>query len=399
MMEPVGTNVFFLAPFAEEITGNYRSVVQDLAGSVSSEEPIGIYLARSNVTEIRAELLRKASGNLPAEIALNYLQLPKLDPRIAPLAAEITSGQSNDYDRARAIEIYLMSHYTYTLKLSERRPHDPLAEFLFDRKQGHCEYFASAMAIMLRTLRIPSRIVNGFRNGQFNDLTSSYIVRASEAHTWVEVYFPNYGWSTFDPTPPDPGSTSLLRTSRVGLYLDALGEFWREWVINYDFTHQSSLSFRTAMLSRNRLSNWKLDIMRRYYQLVARARTTDPGQFLRRYGPVLLILVVLLVLVVNSGTLLRFWRNCRIAANPEEAPRAAASIWYERMTASLARRGCQKRAAQTPAEFATSIPDPSLRRAVLVFTQHYHRARFGEMSEDAKRLPQLYEEVEAAARG
>jgi hypothetical protein len=352
------------------------------------------------VSEIRPELLRKASGNLPAEIALNYLQLPKqLDPRIPPLAAEITSGQSNDYDRARAIERYLMSHYAYTLKLSERRPDDPLAEFLFDRKQGHCEYFASAMAIMLRTLGIPSRIVNGFRNGQFNDLTSSYIVRASEAHTWVEVYFPNYGWSTFDPTPPDPGSTSLLRTSRIGLYLDALGEFWREWVINYDFTHQSNLSFRAAILSRNHLFDWKLDIMRRYDRLVTRARTTDPGQFLRRYAPVLLILIVLLVLVVNSGKLLRFWRNYRIAANPEEAPRAAASIWYERMTAALARRGCRKRAAQTPAEFATSISDPSLRRAVLVFTQHYHRARFGEMTEDAKRLPQLLEEVEAAARG
>jgi transglutaminase-like putative cysteine protease len=399
MMEPIGTNVFFLAPFAENILGEYHSVTQDLASSAFTEDPIGIYVARSNVTETRPDLLRKASGDFPAEIASNYLQLPLLDPRIPQLAAEITSGQTNDYDRARAIENYLMSHYTYTLKLSQQPPDDPLAEFLFVRKQGHCEYFASAMAIMLRTLHIPSRVVNGFRSGQFNDLTASYIVRASEAHTWVEVYFPNYGWSTFDPTPPDPNSTSLLRTSRIGLYLDALGEFWREWVINYDFSHQSNLSFRAALLSRNRMFSWKLEMLRYYYKLVARARTTDPRQFMRRYGPALLIFVVVLLLAINITRLIRVWRNYRIAVRPETAPRAAASIWYERMTAAVARRGCQKKPTQTPAEFATSITDPALQRAVSVFTQHYHRARFGEMSEDAKRLPELFEKVEAAARG
>ena len=89
----------------------------------------------------------------------------------------------------------------YTLQLSRTVPHDPLANFLFERKQGHCEYFASSMAVMLRTLGIPSRVVNGFRTGEFNDLTSQYVVRASNAHSWVEAYFPGYGWIAFDPTP------------------------------------------------------------------------------------------------------------------------------------------------------------------------------------------------------
>jgi len=398
MMEPIGTNVFFLAPFGDNIVGNYHSLTQDLAGSVFTDEPIGIYMARSNVTEVKPELLRQASEDFPAQIALDYLQVPKLDARIPRLAVEVTRGQTNNYDRAHAVEQYLGSHYGYTLKLSEKPPVDPLAEFLFVRKQGHCEYFASAMAIMLRTLHIPARVVNGFRSSQFNDLTSSYIVRASEAHTWVEVYFPNYGWSTFDPTPPDPNPTSLLRTSRLGLYLDALGEFWREWVINYDFGHQSNLTFKVAMLSRSRLFSWKLAILRRYYKLVAHAGATDLRQLLRRYGLLLMLLVVLLLLTANAGKLVHLWRDYRIASKPEEAPRAAASIWYERMTASLARRGCEKRAAQTPAEFVSSIIDPALRGAVSLFTQHYQRARFGEISEDAKLLPGLYEQVEAAAR-
>ena len=398
IMEPLGTNVFFIAPFGESVAGNYRSITQDRAASVFSDEPIGIYLAQSDVSETDPELLRRASGEVPPEIALDYLQLPKLDARIAPLAARITAGKTNNYDRARAIEEYLGSHYGYTLKLSQTPPEDPLAEFLFARKQGHCEYFASAMAIMLRTLRIPSRVVNGFRSAQFNDLTSSYIVRASEAHTWVEAYFPGYGWSTFDPTPPDPNPASLFRSSRVGLYVDALGEFWREWVINYDFNRQNSLQSRMFLFSRSSLFAWRLAVLREYYSLLSSARRAGLRQVLRRDGAALVGLVILLLIAANSRSVLSSWRKHRIAARPEQAPRAAASIWYERMTASLARRGCEKKPAQTPAEFVTSILDPELRRAVSTFTQHYHRARFGEMAEDARRLPELYEEVEIAAR-
>ena len=397
LMEPIGANVFFLAPFGDSVIGNYHAVSQDLAGAVFTDDPIGIYQARSNTTEVDATLLRRASGDIPPEIALNYLQVPKLDRRVQELAVRITEGKTNNFDRAQTIEEYLRGHYGYTLQLSRTPPEDPVADFLFVRKKGHCEYFASAMAIMLRTLRIPSRVVNGFRGGQFNDLTSSYIVRASEAHTWVEVYFPGYGWSTFDPTPADPGSTSLLRNSRMGLYLDALGEFWREWVINYDFGHQNNLQFKMLLLSRSRMFAWKLATMRQYYQLVRQARATDLRRLLRRMGGGFVALVILLVLTVNTPNMLRAWRNHRIASKPQEAPRAAASIWYARMTASLARRGCEKKSSQTPSEFVNSIVDPELRRAVAVFTEYYQRARFGEVREDAILLPKLYRAVESLA--
>jgi len=95
----------------------------------------------------------------------------------------------------------LRHHYRYTLHLPTTAPKDPLANFLFERKEGHCEYFASAMAVMLRSLAIPSRVVNGFRGGEFNDLNGQYVVRASDAHSWVEAYFPGHGWVGFDPTP------------------------------------------------------------------------------------------------------------------------------------------------------------------------------------------------------
>ena len=114
---------------------------------------------------------------------------------------------------------------------------DPLANFLFERKQGHCEYFASSMAVMLRTLKIPARVVNGFRSDEFNDLTGSYIIRARNAHSWVEAYFPRYGWITFDPTPGGQVGTPE-GWERAMLYLDAAQSFWREWIISYDASHQ-----------------------------------------------------------------------------------------------------------------------------------------------------------------
>jgi len=89
--------------------------------------------------------------------------------------------------------------------------------------------------------------------------------------------------------------------------------------------------------------------------------------------------------------IIRSWRRRRIASRPAAAPSMAASIWYQRMTQTLARRGCPKVVTQTPQEFVDSILDPELRRSVAIFTEHYESARFGEVAEDAERLPQLYE--------
>lgn len=203
LMEPLGTNVFFLAEKPRVLGGDYRPVSVDAGGAVynlDQQHPIGRYDAFSELPEIDADALRLASNAVP-DGAGAYLQLPQLDPRIPRLAEEITASAPSNYEKAQAIEQYLRTHFGYTLQLGRARPQDPLANFLFERKQGHCEYFASSMAVMLRTIGIPSRIVNGFRGGEFNDLTGQYVVRASNAHSWVEAFFPGFGWISFDPTP------------------------------------------------------------------------------------------------------------------------------------------------------------------------------------------------------
>ena len=184
---------------------------------------------------------------------------------------DITASAPSNYDKAVALEQYLSTHFGYTLELPRTLPPDPLANFLFERKKGHCEYFASSMAVMLRSLRIPSRIVTGFRGGEFNDLTGQYVVRASDAHSWVEAYFPGSGWISFDPT---PAGSLPTRTgwSRMQLYVDAAASFWREWIINYDVSHQRTLGKDAATNTRRFFDEARRWIGRQHRAMLRSAR-------------------------------------------------------------------------------------------------------------------------------
>jgi len=402
LMEPIGSNVFFLAPTPRFLEGNYRMVAIDNGDGVSNldaEHPVGSYEATSLLLTPTPAELREAGADYPGEIALNDLQLPPLDARIPRLAQSITASATNNYDKAAAIELYLRRNFAYTLQLPRIMPHDPLANFLFERKQGHCEYFASSMTVMLRTLRIPSRVVNGFRTGEFNDLTSQYVVRASNAHSWVEAYFPGYGWVDFDPT---PAGAVPVRTGwgRSMLYLDAMASFWREWVVNYDASHQQRVGQGVISRSRHLLEDLRRWGHQRYEALLNRARlaqhniSNDPGS----WGISGMLVTLVLLLAANGRFALRWLKRRRLAAHPEVSPREASSLWYQRMIHAVARQGWRKVPNQTPSEFALTIEDPAIRRSVEEFTRRYEKARFGESPEDACRLPELFEEISAATR-
>lgn len=402
LMEPIGTNVFFVAYRPSMLYGPYREIATDDAGTIyntDQQRMVSTYRVVSDISRPKPEALRSAAGPLAPRVAIPYLQLPPVDPRVRSLAEEVTRNAATPYDKAVAVEAYLHDKYRYTLILPRRLAQDPIADFLLVRKEGHCEYFASAMAVMLRSLGIPARLVNGFRNGEFNTITGSYIVRASQAHTWVEVFFPGNGWVSFDPTPADPKQVPNS-WSRFLLYVDAAREFWREWIINYDFQHQSQVS--NTVVSRGRLSfdRARLLLRRKYEELIERARRTSEHVSTQpsRYGVRLVGIFVLLLLLANAGKLWRTWREGRIARAPESAPHTAAAIWYARMTRRLARRGWRKLETQTPTEFLVTIDDPVLRRRVEEFTRRYQRARFGASVDDARALPALYQEIAAGPK-
>ena len=394
LMEPTGTNVFFLAPRPTELLGHYRQISMDRGGSVLNldpDHPVGSYEGWSDIGRPGADQLRGATANYPADVQLEYLQLPMLDPRIPQLARSITSNAGNNFDKTAAIEKYLLTHFAYTLQMSRIPPKDPVAEFLFVRKQGHCEYFAASMAVMLRTLGIPSRVVNGFRPNEFNDVTSEYVVRDSDAHSWVEAYFPGYGWVSFDPTPGGPAQPHT-KWARMMLYMDALQTFWRERVIEYDANQQVALGAQAIYTTRSSFFRMQRWIRRNYARLLRDARHLQieragvEGRWLIEAGVVVLIILVLL----NGPRLWLSLARARLAENPEKAPRAAAELWYERMILSCARKGWRKLPTQTPGEFAGRIESEVIRERVGRFTQHYEWARFGNSADHARMLPELY---------
>ena len=397
MLEPIGTNVIFTIPSPLLILGPFHEVAEDHAQVVLNTDrghPTSIYSGTSDLSQPTLQEFDASAGPYPEEVRTRYLQVPDdLDPRIPELAQQITAHARTPIEKAAAIQAYL-SKYRYTLQLPLQHQQDPLANFLFVRKAGHCEYFASAMAVLLREVGIPTRVVTGFRGGEWNDLTGNFIIRAKDAHSWVEVYFAGLGWYGFDPT-PQGGPEAVTTWSRFQLYLDAAQEFWREWVVNYDYAHQQHLTNAAVNKGINLFERTKRWVRRTYAGLVRRARATHEllVSSPRAYVTSVVFLISGIILLFNVPRVARAIRIQHLARNPGKEPQGAASIWYRRMTNAMARRGHRKLPNQTPEEFVAKIHDARLRDGVARFTAHYERARFGNSAEDAVELPKIYDEL------
>src|SRR5262249_36937072 len=191
------------------------------------------------------DTLRAAPGGFPASYEA-YLQLPpEITRRTRDLARTITAGMKTQYDKALAIKRWLVNNLSYTLVLVDPGDQEPVDFFLFDRKEGHCEYFASAFAVLARAVAIPTRQVNGFLGGEWNEYQGYVAVRAGDAHSWDEIYISGAGWITIDPTPPGDidalGRGGSGWTGRLGRLLDTLRFQWNKWVIEYDLASQLML--------------------------------------------------------------------------------------------------------------------------------------------------------------
>jgi transglutaminase-like putative cysteine protease len=402
-MQPIGTNTLFLLPVPIYITSPLKDFAVDTSGSVVLNDPnrqIRTYNASSVIVAPDTATQFSGQTEIPSAIFEDYLQLPILPKEIANFASDITRNSKSPYQKAAAVEKYLQSHYGYTLEM-EAPPEglDAVSFFLFRRKKGHCEYFSSAMAIMLRTQGIPSRIVNGFRNGEYNDVSGSFIIRAKDAHSWVEAYIPGFGWATFDPTPSVPAGEATT-WSRLALYADAMREFWNDWIINYDFSHQEALGNSSISKTRQLFDAARIWIQAKYQSALDRARSVrlDVKRNPKLMGFRGVAVLGSLFLLLNFRRLYSYVRDLRLARKPANAPRAAATIWYERMTRMLGKRGIERQPAQTAQDFLQTIHDERVQLPVAKFTEHYERARFGDSQPDASKLPELYQEVETAMK-
>lgn len=201
--------------------------IDDLGGlrTDSTLTPGEVYSVISTRGAATPQQLRALPSSPVPTSMQRYLQLPSALPqRVGALAKSVTRDSTDTYDSVMAIEDYLRTNYRYSID-SPVPPigRDAVDHFLFDAHVGFCEQFASATAVMLRTLGIPARIAAGYTTGHHNPFTGYYEVHASDAHSWVEVWFPNYGWYEFDPTfdvpPADLQLASTIPLARLLGYL------------------------------------------------------------------------------------------------------------------------------------------------------------------------------------
>lgn len=363
--KPLDVPVLFALHPVVDVTPRSRIRVglDDSGDLVYSGGAPPVYLAASLARAPTPEALRRAVEEAaPADSY--YLQLPRLPARIRRLADSLTAGATNRYDRVAAVQDWLRGQFRYTLDLPASADQTSIDYFLFDRREGHCAYFSTAMIVLLRSIGIPARNVDGFLGGEWNDLGNYLVVTQNRAHSWVEVWFPDFGWVEFDPTPAagvsggGPGSARWLEPVRLAF--DALEHRWGKWVLDYDLGTQLSLFERTARLF---------------------SRPPSEGARMRGGRPSRQALLLMLVVAAAAAA---FAARRRAT----EAPLSAEARLYRRLRRTYARAGFETPDSLAPLAFAEALERsgaPGAARAREVVSA-YVRARFGgeEIGEEGR---------------
>ena len=382
------TNVIFGVPEIILISGAIgRSfVLKDGNDSFStgSIQPVK-YTVFSDLITRRERLARPLQGEYPQDVRQYYLQLPGLHPEIARLAFEITKAETNPIARAFTLERFLREGYDYSLENRSSLAKDPLYDFLFVTRAGHCEYFATAQAVMMRTLGIPSRVINGFRRGNFNRWSENFIVRQSDAHSWVEGYFPGTGWVDFDPTPVAEGNDPYLLSWTAGQVLDVIEVFWAD-VVTFD--HLKQYGFFQALGAQFREA-WSKDWVGKLE--LGRVVGYWWGQL--SFGSFLFLFPALAAALAATCLARRYrsylglvWKQ-RILRHEdwELAPH-----YYLELLKILGQRGFTKSSSETPGEFAERIREEIGNSIPDRLTELYYRNRFGNHPLESREISWIY---------
>ena len=320
--------------------------------------------------------------------------------------------------RARALESYLRDsgEFSYTLEMNIIDPRlDPVEDFLVKRKRGHCEYFASALALLLRSIDIPARIVNGFKGGDWNNLTQSMNVRQKHAHSWVEAYVGedpsgNPLWITLDATPVIDRDESVAQVGGVATNIRPLADMiryvWVFYILGYDASRQNRLLYtpikvtiREVRRGYAMLWDWtKRGFAHMFNFQSLGAFISIKGFFVSFIVLSLLALIVKLAISV-ARRLLVWWRG----PTDDSAGLTAGILFYRRLAQLLADYDLERTPAETQNEFALRASrfltgQPAQIQAVAEVPQKiveaFYRVRFGHRDLDPATLKELEENLD-----
>jgi protein-glutamine gamma-glutamyltransferase len=367
-LEPIGSEMIFGAPRIVRVHARSDLMTLDDLGNVSVSVPT----ARLRYTvDSEMEADPRIAGVGDAVVPMDprwrgrYLQLPPMAPRIRTLAEEVTAASADQWEAAQRLTAHLSEAFRYTRVLRRTTELDPVDEFLFVQRAGNCEYFAASLAVLLRSLGIPARVVNGFQRGEWNPYGKYFLVRLRDAHSWVEVFIEGAGWLTLDPSPRG-GTDATTAAAPATLYLDALRLRWYRYVINWSLQDQ----LVAAVAVQRSASSWTA------WPLSAPSWRDVPR------GP--WAAGAMAVLVVTP---LLWWRWARGRA----VTLAAVPAFYARALRLLARRGLIPAAGETAREFAARAGGqaPACGAPLARLTEGYERVRFGGAHLDVTEIAEL----------
>jgi len=322
---------------------------------------------------IRYTALSALSNVIPEEnISLKtHLQLPPdLSPRIVSLAKSLAVRGDRNATVNRILSHLASDRYGYSLKdLPVSK--NPLESFLFDSPKGNCEYFASAMAVLLRVNEIPSRLVGGYQGGYYNEMGNYYIVPQKNAHVWVEAHIPGKGWVRFDPTPAGAGLSSLSgrgALSKLRMFLDTINYYWYGIILTYNLERQISIT-RTIVSGLRRPSSFSFSpLMKKTAQYSA-------------------------LFAAAIGLILLAWFLISSAKRRE-------MVMLDRFLKRLKTAGYEKQTSEGLEEFIRRIGDDGLRTASMEFARAFEEIYYGDRrftADDLKRLNHLAGKIDDVA--
>jgi len=382
MLEPLDTSVLFTVPFAEFLSGDLPGVQSDGMGSLYLPFPASSrlrYSVTSRVRNVDDDERHAVALDYPHPVMERYLSLPNLSDGILTLTQDVVRDTRAPFDRILSIQQHLLHHYRYSLDLETTTSLHPLEDFLFTRKSGYCEHYATAMVVMLRSIGIPARLVTGFLATEWNQFGGYFTVRQRDAHAWVEVYFPQAGWTTFDPTPATgalPAPSRLDALFRAG---ESLRLYWDRLFIRYSAKDQFAMIHGLrdgGEAVRDVTSRWIAAVHQAGKRLLAVLEQMPERAAAAGIG------TLIILIPLGAGALAILLRKTmRVFASPaHQTQRQQSRIMkiYKQMVRTVGQAGFVKLPATTPLEFSKLVATEwaGAAEAVSRLTELYCRGRF-----------------------
>lgn len=399
LLEALDISVLFAAPFAEQVSGEFLAVQADAMGALHLAFSVSSRIRYSVTSQASSVSLEEQAASMleyPESVRLRYLQLPERSEKVSDLARRIAAQAATPYRQAVAVQQHLLENYRYSLDADTAPVSHPLEEFLFARKTGYCEHYATAMVNMLRAVGIPARLVTGFLATEWNEYGSYFTVRQRDAHAWVEVYFPRSGWVTMDPTPAVESSMAPSRWDGLRQLGESFRLQWDRLFVRYSARDQMAVVQGVREggdALRDRATAWvsavTTPLVMAFGRLIQLARAIKLGFIELSIG---LVAIGLIVLLIRARHRLQLWATTHL---PTSRRQLAIAHLYAQMVQAVSRHGVTKSPATTPHEFLKQVEREWIIAGPLVagITALYYRGRFSGTPLRPEDLAQAAEQV------